>query len=79
MSGLHEEWYDEFFGEFEEESNEDFVSALRLIGEMFSLDIVGRDGDELIGRQGMRLLLDARDQYLVRRIEDAAEYADSLV
>lgn len=70
-----EEWYEEFWTSLEVSEEEDGMSAIRLIGEMLAASVLRREGDALY--PGVldgypSLQLDAEDQYLVRRIAQAA-------
>lgn len=73
-----DEWYDEFWanlGGTVTEDEDNATSVARLIGEMFRDGLIWRDGDNVKGREGNALTLDARDQWIVRQIEDAAKAA----
>lgn len=71
-------WFDDFWTALYEDED-DRISAVRLIGEMFSERLIARDGDYVNGVSGNTLDLDARDQFLIRRIEEAARAADEEV
>lgn len=70
-----EGWFDEFWCSFDGGDDEDGVSAVRLVGELFAAEAIWRDGDKLIGKGGNVVWMNPGDQFLVRRIEDAVEYA----
>jgi hypothetical protein len=67
-------WFDEFW-EGIDPSEDDGITAVRLIGELLASESIWRDGDNLVGRNGSKNGLSADDQHLVRRIEAAVERA----
>lgn len=75
MNERDDAWFDEFCMELGAIDEDKGRSAVRLIAEMFADRLIWRDGDNLVGRQGASVTLDADDQHLVRRIEDAAAAA----
>lgn len=75
MSGLPDGYFDAFWDHIDPVNDDDGTSALRLIGEMFATNLLWRDGDYLRSGDAGMLSLTAGDQYLVRRIQDAAEAA----
>lgn len=76
-----EEWFEDFWNAVSAlPDEEDGISAARLIGELLAGRVIHRAGDELCSVADTKTIwLSARDQHLVRRIEDAARHADALL
>lgn len=76
MPALPETFFDDFWENLSSLTDDDHISASRLIGEMFATGLIRRDGDDLaVGHPFAYLALNSSDQYLVRRIEEAADAA----
>lgn len=76
MTDLTSDWYDAFWENLGDlDIDDDGASAIRLIGELLTQRAVNRYGDGLIGDEGNEVDLTASDQFLVRRIQDAAAAA----
>jgi len=75
------EWYDEFWSGVDVDEDEQ-ISAVRLIGEMYADGVIDRDGDYLIGNdpespEQSRTWLSTGDQHLVRMVFDAVDGIES--
>jgi hypothetical protein len=73
MAEREGDWFDEFWERIDV-SEDDGVSAARLLGELLDQGTLVRDGDRLLGG-GPPTDLSPDDQFLVRRIENAANGA----
>lgn len=76
-----QDWFDEFWSTISiEVSDEDYAVPLAaLFAQLIDADMIWRDGDKLVGRNGDSITLDRDVQYLVRCIEDAAIAAGAAV
>jgi hypothetical protein len=76
MADIGTEAWAEVFWEADLDSTDDGGRAIRILGELFSANVIHRVGDDLWDRgMNVALRLSTEDQYLVRRIEDAARVA----
>lgn len=73
----NEDWFDTFWCEINPNEDEG-VSAVRILAEMFMDNLYWRDGDVLVGIEGNRFNLTKDDQYLMRTIIKAALETESV-
>lgn len=73
-----DEWYSVFWDCVVDNTDEDGFNAVRILGEMYSDNVFYRNGDSLIGKDGNTFTLTKEDQFLVRRIIEAALEASSV-
>jgi len=76
MSDQPDEWYEGFWDALGDlDDADDGPNAIRILGECFEQGVIIRDGDHLRGARGDGdiLILNASDQYLVRRVQEAAQ------